>query len=103
MITGLPPALPALPLELTVLYNSLLFTVGSSDSAIEGESEGIRQGLLRGKEIVLSTEASQGEESVLCDLEMCGDCPEVGGGGCCEQDSLTLPGRVGGGVACSQR
>ncbi|NWR65474.1 FANCG protein, partial [Bucorvus abyssinicus] len=44
---GLPAALPALPLELTVLYNSLLFTVGSSDSAIEEESEGIRQGLLR--------------------------------------------------------
>ncbi|KAM6036629.1 Fanconi anemia group G protein isoform 2-T2 [Theristicus caerulescens] len=44
---GLPAALPALPLELTVLYNSLLFTVGASDSAIEGEAEGIRQGLLR--------------------------------------------------------
>ncbi|NXD85864.1 FANCG protein, partial [Halcyon senegalensis] len=44
---GLPAALPALPLELTVLYNSLLFTVGSSDSAIEGEAEEIRQGLLR--------------------------------------------------------
>ncbi|XP_010079573.1 PREDICTED: Fanconi anemia group G protein, partial [Pterocles gutturalis] len=43
---GLPPALPALPLELTVLYNSLLFT-GASDSAIKGEAEGIRQGLLR--------------------------------------------------------
>ncbi|NXT26599.1 FANCG protein, partial [Syrrhaptes paradoxus] len=42
----LPPALPALPLELTVLYNSLLFT-GASDSTIEGEAEGIRQGLLR--------------------------------------------------------
>ncbi|KFQ54175.1 Fanconi anemia group G protein, partial [Pelecanus crispus] len=44
---GLPAALPALPLELTVLYNSLLFTVGASDSAMEGEAEGIRQGLLR--------------------------------------------------------
>ncbi|NWS00263.1 FANCG protein, partial [Motacilla alba] len=44
---GLPAALPALPLELTVLYNSLLFTVGASDSAIRGEAEGIRQGLLR--------------------------------------------------------
>ncbi|NXY88127.1 FANCG protein, partial [Alcedo cyanopectus] len=44
---GLPAALPALPLELTILYNSLLFTVGSSDSAMEGEAEGIRQGLLR--------------------------------------------------------
>ncbi|NXW10213.1 FANCG protein, partial [Fregetta grallaria] len=44
---GLPAALPALPLELTVLYNSLLFTVGAADSAIEGEAEGIRQGLLR--------------------------------------------------------
>ncbi|KFO93460.1 Fanconi anemia group G protein, partial [Buceros rhinoceros silvestris] len=44
---GLPAALPALSLELTVLYNSLLFTVGSSDSAIEEESEAIRQGLLR--------------------------------------------------------
>ncbi|XP_009465530.1 PREDICTED: LOW QUALITY PROTEIN: transitional endoplasmic reticulum ATPase {ECO:0000250/UniProtKB:P23787}-like, partial [Nipponia nippon] len=43
----LPAALPALPLELTVLYNYLLFTVGASDSAIEGEAEGIRQGLLR--------------------------------------------------------
>ncbi|NXR98596.1 FANCG protein, partial [Oxylabes madagascariensis] len=47
---GLPAALPALPLELTVLYNSLLFTVGSSDSAIKGEAEGIRQGLLRALE-----------------------------------------------------
>ncbi|XP_015508159.1 Fanconi anemia group G protein isoform X2 [Parus major] len=46
-IRGLPAALPALPLELTVLYNSLLFTVGASDSAIKGEAEGIRQGLLR--------------------------------------------------------
>ncbi|OWK58712.1 Fanconi anemia group G [Lonchura striata] len=45
--TGLPAALPALPLELTVLYNSLLFTVGASDSVIKGEAEGIRQGLLR--------------------------------------------------------
>ncbi|NXV55960.1 FANCG protein, partial [Molothrus ater] len=44
---GLPAALPVLPLELTVLYNSLLFTVGASDSAIKGEAEGIRQGLLR--------------------------------------------------------
>ncbi|NXY05594.1 FANCG protein, partial [Pteruthius melanotis] len=44
---GLPAALPALPLELTVLYNSLLFTVGASDSAIKGEAEGIRQALLR--------------------------------------------------------
>ncbi|NWI37194.1 FANCG protein, partial [Picathartes gymnocephalus] len=44
---GLPAALPALPLELTVLYNSLLFTVGASDSAIKGEAKGIRQGLLR--------------------------------------------------------
>ncbi|NWT01087.1 FANCG protein, partial [Mionectes macconnelli] len=44
---GLPAALPALPLELTVLYNSLLFTVGASNSAIEGEADGIRQGLLR--------------------------------------------------------
>ncbi|NXU96345.1 FANCG protein, partial [Cettia cetti] len=44
---GLPAALPALPLELTVLYNSLLFTVGASDSAIKEEAEGIRQGLLR--------------------------------------------------------
>ncbi|NXG24631.1 FANCG protein, partial [Grallaria varia] len=46
-IRGLPAALPALPLELTVLYNSLLFTVEASDSAIEGEADGIRQGLLR--------------------------------------------------------
>ncbi|XP_053788576.1 Fanconi anemia group G protein isoform X5 [Vidua chalybeata] len=46
-IRGLPAALPALPLELTVLYNSLLFTVGASDSVIKGEAEGIRQGLLR--------------------------------------------------------
>ncbi|NWU99295.1 FANCG protein, partial [Upupa epops] len=44
---GLPAAFPALPLELTVLYNSLLFTVGASESATGGEAEGIRQGLLR--------------------------------------------------------
>ncbi|NXE29669.1 FANCG protein, partial [Ardeotis kori] len=44
---GLPAALPALPLELTVLYNSLLFTMGASHSVIEGEAEEIRQGLLR--------------------------------------------------------
>ncbi|NXD26669.1 FANCG protein, partial [Spelaeornis formosus] len=44
---GLPVALPTLPLELTVLYNSLLFTVGASDSAIKEEAGGIRQGLLR--------------------------------------------------------
>ncbi|NXM33813.1 FANCG protein, partial [Oxyruncus cristatus] len=46
-IRGLPAALPTLPLELTVLYNSLLFTVGASDSAIKGEADGIHQGLLR--------------------------------------------------------
>ncbi|KFV99565.1 Fanconi anemia group G protein, partial [Eurypyga helias] len=44
---GLPAALPALPLELTILYNSLLFTMGASETAVEGEAEGIRQGLLR--------------------------------------------------------
>ncbi|EOB01468.1 hypothetical protein Anapl_13565, partial [Anas platyrhynchos] len=44
---GLPAALPTLPLELTVLYNSLLFVLGTSDRVIEGEAEGIRQGLLR--------------------------------------------------------
>uniref|UniRef100_A0A672VB40 FA complementation group G n=2 Tax=Strigops habroptila TaxID=2489341 RepID=A0A672VB40_STRHB len=43
---GLPATLPTLPLELTVLYNSLLFTMGAPDTAMEGE-EGIRQGLLR--------------------------------------------------------
>ncbi|NXE96612.1 FANCG protein, partial [Menura novaehollandiae] len=48
---GLPAALPALPLELTVLYNSLLFTAGASDSAIKGEADGIRQGLLRVLEV----------------------------------------------------
>ncbi|XP_019465878.1 Fanconi anemia group G protein homolog [Meleagris gallopavo] len=36
-----------MPLELTVLYNSLLFVMGTSDCAIKGEAEGIRQGLLR--------------------------------------------------------
>ncbi|NXP35706.1 FANCG protein, partial [Leiothrix lutea] len=46
-IRGLPAALPALPLELTVLYNSLLCTVGASDAAIKGQAEGMRQGLLR--------------------------------------------------------
>ncbi|NXX68722.1 FANCG protein, partial [Spizella passerina] len=44
---GLPAALRALPLELTALYNSLLFTVGASNSVVKGEAEGIRQGLLR--------------------------------------------------------
>ncbi|XP_015703810.1 Fanconi anemia group G protein isoform X2 [Coturnix japonica] len=44
---GLPPALPTMPLELTVLYNSLLFVLGTSDCAIKGEAEGIRHGLLR--------------------------------------------------------
>lgn len=66
MPTGLPAALPALPLELTVLYNALLFTVGASDSAIKGEAEGIRQGLLRGKNVVLCMGNSWGEESSLC-------------------------------------
>ncbi|KAM6303667.1 Fanconi anemia group G protein isoform 1-T1 [Podargus strigoides] len=47
VIIGLPAALSALPLELTVLYNSLLFTMGASESAIEGEAEEIHQGLLR--------------------------------------------------------
>ncbi|XP_059581328.1 Fanconi anemia group G protein isoform X2 [Alligator mississippiensis] len=44
---GLPAVLPTLPLELTVLYNALLFDLGSSDCIVEGEAEGIRQGLLR--------------------------------------------------------
>ncbi|XP_030323907.1 Fanconi anemia group G protein [Calypte anna] len=43
----LPAALPTLPLELTVLYNSLLSSVGATDSAIRREAEGIRMGLLR--------------------------------------------------------
>ncbi|NXF41656.1 FANCG protein, partial [Nyctibius bracteatus] len=43
---GLPAALLTLPLELTVLYNSLLFTMGASDSAVKGEAERICQGLL---------------------------------------------------------
>uniref|UniRef100_A0A8C5X5S8 FANCG protein n=1 Tax=Malurus cyaneus samueli TaxID=2593467 RepID=A0A8C5X5S8_9PASS len=47
VLTGLPAALPTLPLELTVLYNFLLLTAGTPDSAIKGEAEGIRQGLLR--------------------------------------------------------
>lgn len=66
MVTGLPAALPTLPLELTVLYNSLLFTVGASDSVIEGEAEGIRQGLLRGKEIcsLYGVSSEQGERSL---------------------------------------
>ncbi|NWZ64688.1 FANCG protein, partial [Acrocephalus arundinaceus] len=55
---GLPAALPALPLELTVLYNSLLFTMGASDSAIKGEAAGIRQGLLR----VLEAFGSYGQD-----------------------------------------
>lgn len=77
MPTGLPAALPALPLELTVLYNSLLFTVGASDSAIKREAEGIRQGLLRGKDVVLCTANSWDEESVLCALKILGDWLEV--------------------------
>lgn len=79
MITGLPAALPALPLELTVLYNSLLCTVGASDSAIEGEAEGIRQGLLRGKKIVLSLRGLLEVRRLLCALEVCGERLEVGG------------------------
>ncbi|KAM9367399.1 Fanconi anemia group G protein [Phaethornis superciliosus] len=55
---GLPAALPTLPLELTVLYNSLLFSVGTSDSAIKGEAEGIRMGLLR----VLESCGCQGQD-----------------------------------------
>lgn len=77
MPTALPAALPALPLELTVLYNSLLFTVDASDSAIKGEAEGMREGLLRGKNVVLCMGSSWGEESVLCALEILGDWLEV--------------------------
>ncbi|NWY05145.1 FANCG protein, partial [Nothoprocta ornata] len=47
LVTGLPAALATLPLELTVLYNSLVFAMGASDCAINGEAEEIRQGLLR--------------------------------------------------------
>ncbi|NWJ09706.1 FANCG protein, partial [Crypturellus undulatus] len=47
LITGLPAALTTLPLELTVLYNSLIVAVGASDCTINGEAEEIRQGLLR--------------------------------------------------------
>ncbi|XP_010188515.1 PREDICTED: Fanconi anemia group G protein, partial [Mesitornis unicolor] len=43
----LPATFPTMPLELTVLYNSLLFTMRTSDSAIEGEAEEIHQSLLR--------------------------------------------------------
>ncbi|XP_062456306.1 Fanconi anemia group G protein isoform X2 [Rhea pennata] len=44
---GLPAAITTLPLELTVLYNSLLFDMGASDCAINGEAEDIHKGLLR--------------------------------------------------------
>ncbi|XP_071586333.1 Fanconi anemia group G protein isoform X2 [Heliangelus exortis] len=57
-LAGLPAALPTLPLELTVLYNSLLFSVGASDSAIKREAEGIRMGLLR----VLESFGSGGQD-----------------------------------------
>lgn len=77
MPTGLPAALPALPLELTVLYNSLLCAVGASDAAIKGEAEGMRQGLLRGKNVVLCMGTSRGQESVLCALEILGNWLEV--------------------------
>ncbi|XP_010212296.1 PREDICTED: Fanconi anemia group G protein [Tinamus guttatus] len=43
----LPAALATLPLELTVLYNSLIFAVGTSNCGVNGEAEEIRQGLLR--------------------------------------------------------
>ncbi|XP_042660731.1 Fanconi anemia group G protein isoform X2 [Tyto alba] len=46
-IRGLPPAIPTLPLELTVIYNSSLLAMRAYDSASEGEAEVIRQGLLR--------------------------------------------------------
>jgi len=87
VIAVLPAALPTLPLELTVLYNSLLFAMGAPDSAMEGESEEIRQGLLRGKEIVLCVDAPRGKKSILSALEMCSGWLEAGG---CEQGSLAL-------------
>ncbi|NWY46141.1 FANCG protein, partial [Sylvia atricapilla] len=74
---GLPAALPVLPLELTVLYNSLLCTVGASDSAIKEEAKGIRLGLLRGKDVVLCMGNSLGQESIFCALEILGDWLEV--------------------------
>uniref|UniRef100_A0A452H950 FA complementation group G n=1 Tax=Gopherus agassizii TaxID=38772 RepID=A0A452H950_9SAUR len=46
-IQGLPAALPSLSLELTVLYNSLLFAVSESDGLVEGEAERINHGLIR--------------------------------------------------------
>ncbi|XP_074851977.1 Fanconi anemia group G protein isoform X5 [Carettochelys insculpta] len=46
-IQGLPAALPSLSLELTVLYNSLLFAVSESDGLVEGEAERISHGLIR--------------------------------------------------------
>uniref|UniRef100_A0A8C3SXB2 FA complementation group G n=1 Tax=Chelydra serpentina TaxID=8475 RepID=A0A8C3SXB2_CHESE len=45
--SGLPAALPSLSLELTVLYNSLLFAVSESDGLVEGEGERINHGLIR--------------------------------------------------------
>uniref|UniRef100_A0A8C8RTG8 FA complementation group G n=1 Tax=Pelusios castaneus TaxID=367368 RepID=A0A8C8RTG8_9SAUR len=44
---GLPAALPSLSLELTVLYNALLFAVSESDGLVEGEAERISHGLIR--------------------------------------------------------
>ncbi|CAM2113799.1 Fanconi anemia group G protein isoform X1 [Caretta caretta] len=46
-IQGLPAALPSLSLELTVLYNSLLFAVSESDGLVEGEAERLNHGLIR--------------------------------------------------------
>ncbi|XP_067399655.1 Fanconi anemia group G protein isoform X2 [Emydura macquarii macquarii] len=46
-IQGLPAALPSLSLELTVLYNALLFAVSESDGLVEGEAERINHGLIR--------------------------------------------------------
>nr|XP_025045286.1 Fanconi anemia group G protein [Pelodiscus sinensis] len=47
LTAGLPAALPSLSLELTVLYNSLLFAISESDGLVEGEAERISHGLIR--------------------------------------------------------
>ncbi|NXA42022.1 FANCG protein, partial [Eudromia elegans] len=63
-MTGLPAALATLPLELTVLYNSLIFTMGASDCTINGEAEEIRQGLLRVLEACEATEEDLSTEKL---------------------------------------
>nr|XP_014348515.1 PREDICTED: Fanconi anemia group G protein [Latimeria chalumnae] len=94
-IQGLPPTLPSLPLELTVLYNTIILQISSSECITEQDVGGMNQGLFR----VLEATGACSEETDM--VEVWHQVWDKAGGGelgpslsrlACLQGALWLPG-----------